>query len=368
MIALVLWFFLNISVTLLNKAFFAKMNAPYPMVITSVHLAVSATLSCMVLLFTSRYGSGDVPRDTQMKLFAMSFLFVANIVVGNASLAHASVPFVQMVRCTIPGLTAVANWIFFNTTYSKRTWLSLIPIITGAMMVCAGEVYLTTTGLSLTLLGCVLCSAKAIVTNQVLVGKDKVGTVPTLRTVATLGFMELGGVAFYFETPFFYDWLPNTTTAMLVLLFFHGVQAFMLNIANFEANKDTSPLVMTVAGNCKHVVTVMSSVALFGSSMTMHGAVGATITMLGAFWYSMEKQRSGEKKDTPADVPAAPEAEKEQLLDSSSLEIPSTTPLSSVAKHPPRFSSLAGMHSRQVIPLETSSPAWVDPEAQATFV
>jgi len=220
MFALVLWFVLNISVTLLNKVFFAKLDAPYPMVITSVHLAVSATLSCVVLLFTSRYGSSDVPRETQKKLFAMSFLFVANIVVGNASLAHASVPFVQMVRCTIPGLTAVANWVFFKKKYSTRTWVSLVPIIMGAMMVCAGEVHLTFNGLVLTLLGCVLCSAKAIVTNQVLVGKDKVGTVPTLRTVATLGCMELGGVAFYVETPFFYEWVPSATTATLVLLFF----------------------------------------------------------------------------------------------------------------------------------------------------
>lgn len=114
-------------------------------------------MAALVLAGTSRYGSTEMTWSKQKKLTGvclfkgagllvslcgsgLSVIFVSNIVVGNASLAYASVPFVQMVRCTIPAMTAGANMLLFKHTFSTRQTLALAAIVFGAVLVCRGEV------------------------------------------------------------------------------------------------------------------------------------------------------------------------------------------------------------------------------------
>eukprot|EP00656_Telonema_subtile_P044550 TRINITY_DN50804_c0_g1_i2.p1 TRINITY_DN50804_c0_g1~~TRINITY_DN50804_c0_g1_i2.p1 ORF type:complete len:306 (-),score=54.87 TRINITY_DN50804_c0_g1_i2:308-1225(-) len=281
------WFTLNISVTMVNKIFYTSLNAPYPWAMTSAHLALSGLLSALLLTgcVTKRYSSEKVPWRTQRKLIGLSFLFVLNIALGNASLVHASVPFVQMVRCTVPAMTAGLSYLIMGTTQSPRELMALVPVVFGAMLVIRGEIQLTVVGAAITLLGCVLCAVKAVVTAQQLSGEDKVSPVALLRTVGCVGTLESIPVVLVWEPGYFQGFLATAPAYVLLLLLLHATQAFALNIANFESTKATSATLMTVGGNLKCVVTSLISVLYFGNPTSYVGMAGVVMTVGGTYWW-----------------------------------------------------------------------------------
>jgi singapore isolate B (sub-type 7) whole genome shotgun sequence assembly, scaffold_28 len=83
------------------------------------------------------------------------------------------------------------------------------------------------------------------------------------------------------------DGLPASAKASWILiLIVHGMLAFLLNIANFNAVKEGGPLMMNVVGNVKQVVMIFLSVFLFGNRMTVMGIIGSVICILGSMWYT----------------------------------------------------------------------------------
>lgn len=285
-----LWFWLNVVVTLLNKTFFATLKAPYPGSITLVHMAMSGALAGATLVgFPRRYASQAIPVDMQKKLCAMSLLFIANIVVGNASLSYCSISFVQMMRCTIPFVTAVLSKLVLGTSLRRREWMALAPIVLGAAIVSYGEVHLTLLGLFLTVLGCVLSALKTVLTKLFLSGEGQLPPLVLLRHVSLLGALMLVPLTRVSEPAFLDAWVPAQSGYVMFLLLLHGAMAFLLNVANFEANKSTSPLLITIGGNVKSVVTVFLSIVLFSVQLTFTGVLGAAITFAGVFWYNYEQ-------------------------------------------------------------------------------
>ena len=75
--------------------------------------------------------------------------------------------------------------------------------------------------------------------------------------------------------------IHSSTFGNICLLLFHGLLAFFLNIANFNAVREGGPLMMNVVGNVKQVVMIILFVYI--------GVVGSVICITGSFWYSYGK-------------------------------------------------------------------------------
>ena len=163
------WMVLNIVVTLLNKTFFSILKCPYPSSVTMVHMIFSGVLSHYALV-TKYTDTRPIPAELNTKLNWMSFLFVANIVLGNAALSFCSIAFVQMVRCTIPAMTAFMAYFILGSKLTNMQMISLLPVIFGAVMVSLGELDLTFVGVVMTLAGCAASALKSILTKVFLSG------------------------------------------------------------------------------------------------------------------------------------------------------------------------------------------------------
>jgi uncharacterized membrane protein len=68
-------------------------------------------------------------------------------------------------------------------------------------------------------------------------------------------------------------------------LLLNGVIAFGLNIVSFTANKKTSALTMTVAGNVKQVLSIILSIVIFDYVINEMNTFGIVLTLLGGVWY-----------------------------------------------------------------------------------
>lgn len=123
-------------------------------------------------------------------------------------------------------------------------------MVAGVAFATRGEYDYTLIGFLLTVLGTVLAAIKTIVTNRVQVGRlklhplDLLLRMSPLACIQTIIYAQLTG-----ELSAVREFAAeNMSTHMLFGLLANGAVAFLLNVVSFTANKKTSALTMTVAG------------------------------------------------------------------------------------------------------------------------
>ncbi|KAK8803545.1 hypothetical protein WA158_001239 [Blastocystis sp. Blastoise] len=298
------WFIVSALVVVLNKSFFSTLKCPYAITLTLIHMVSSCFYSFMVKLFYPSYYNNQVlSKKTFNKLVFMSVLFIVNIVSANYSLRFCSLALDQMVRCTIPAWTAILQYFLIGEKTSFRVCLSLIPVILGSAFL-----WITKIGFIILVFSVLVSTLKGVITKIVLSGEQKVSPLQTLFINSSFGALELVPFSLYVDNVFYTEWIPNSTTKTLLLLAFNGFLAFTVNVSNFEAVKQTSPLVMNVCGNLKQVIMVLFSVYFFGQSITPLGLAGAIMTIIGSLWYTYERYNSMPSKQSVQTEENDPEA------------------------------------------------------------
>ena len=84
--------------------------------------------------------------------------------------------------------------------------------------------------------------------------------------------------------------ISSAPRSSLFILVIHGLLAFLLNIANFNAVKESGVLVMNVVGNMKQVAMIFISLFIFGNKIKPVGILGSVICILGSLWYTYGKE------------------------------------------------------------------------------
>ena len=82
------------------------------------------------------------------------------------------------------------------------------------------------------------------------------------------------------------EWNNLATSRAITVLWINGFLAFFLNVVSFTANKKTSALTMTVAGNVKQVLSIILAVIIFNLSISVVNAFGILCTLGGGAWYT----------------------------------------------------------------------------------
>ena len=71
-----------------------------------------------------------------------------------------------------------------------------------------------------------------------------------------------------------------------VKLAINGILAFGLNYVSFTANKETSPLTMTVAANVKQCLAIILGIWVFRLQVGWLNGIGIIIALAGGAWYA----------------------------------------------------------------------------------
>lgn len=294
------WFTINILVTIMNKAFFKWWGFVFPITLSMVHMICSAIGSYIILR-----GSGiemqKLSFKEQLPVMLFSILFCANIVVGNTSLRFVNVSLVQVVRSIIPGITMALSIVILHKHYARAYYYIIALVMVGVALASYGELEFHMLGFLLTLLVCFLSSLKSVMSAKFLVGKLRFHPFELLYRMSSLASLQMAILSFFLESDGVREWwhahddqqtyaevehgMNHAHFATMVLI--NGVMAFFLNYSNFMATKNSSALSVTVAGNVKHIVTIVASVIVFANPISFINAVGTTITLIGAAMYSL---------------------------------------------------------------------------------
>ncbi|KAI8086024.1 triose-phosphate transporter family-domain-containing protein [Halteromyces radiatus] len=278
------YFVLNLSLTLYNKAILLDFR--YPWSLTAIH-TLCGSIGCYILYILGVFTPAKLNDNENMVMLMFSVLYTINIAISNVSLSLVSVAFHQVIRAMTPVFTVIISIVFLQKSYSKMIYLSLLPVVLGVAFATIGEYDYTVIGFLLTVLGTVLAAVKTIVTNRVQVGRLKLHPLDLLLRMSPLAFVqcvfyayvtgELERVREFSST--------NMTYHLASGLLINGILAFALNIVSFTANKKTSALTMTVAGNVKQVLSIILAVIIFNLNINMTNAFGIALTLFGGAWY-----------------------------------------------------------------------------------
>ncbi|KAI8366703.1 TPT-domain-containing protein [Radiomyces spectabilis] len=279
-----LYFILNLSLTLYNKAILLGFR--YPWTLTAIH-TLCGSIGCYLLYIFGFFVPATLGRNENMVMLMFSVLYTINIAISNVSLNLVSVAFHQVVRAMTPVFTVLISLMFLQKSYSRMIYWSLCPVVLGVAFATAGEYDYTMMGFLLTVLGTALAAVKTIVTNRVQVGRLKLHPLDLLFRMSPLAFVQCLCYAYFTgelaEVQEFSA--TNMTKQLAVGLLFNGILAFALNIVSFTANKKTSALTMTVAGNVKQVLSIILAVMIFKLNINATNAFGILLTLAGGAWY-----------------------------------------------------------------------------------
>merc|ERR1712004_85585 len=82
---------------------------------------------------------------------------------------------------------------------------------------------------------------------------------------------------------------------MGMLLMVSGLNACLLNVANFMVTSYTSPLTLQVLGNVKGCLGIAVSAAILRNTLTLNQGIGVAVCLLGVWLYN---QKGAEHKAT----------------------------------------------------------------------
>ncbi|KAF9403897.1 UAA transporter [Podila epigama] len=319
---LAMYFMLNLTLTIYNKAILSTFHFSFPWTLTGIHTLCSG-FGALTMAHLGYFTPAQLGERENMVMLMFSFLYTLNIAISNVSLNVVSVPFHQVIRAMTPVFTIAISILFLGKRYSFLTYLSLLPLLLGVYMATVGDYSYTAMGFFLTVLGTVLAAVKTVVTNRIQVGRLQLHPLDLLLRMSPLAFVqtvifswmkgELDEVISFCKT--------DMSIQLILALLVNGIIAFFLNYVSFTANKKTSALTMTVAANVKQVLSIVVAVTVFNTTIGFLNGLGIVMTLIGGACYSyvdLREKNQRMRPMTPAlplpSPPAGTPSEKEELL------------------------------------------------------
>ncbi|XP_073102803.1 GDP-mannose transporter GONST5 isoform X2 [Elaeis guineensis] len=171
MLAILQWWGFNVTVIIMNKWIFQKLEFKFPLTLSCIHFICSAVGAYIAIRLLKIKPLIEVdPEDRWRRIFPMSFVFCINIVLGNVSLRYIPVSFMQAIKSFTPATTVILQWLVWRKYFEWHIWASLIPIVGGILLTSVTELSFNIFGFCAALFGCLATSTKTILAESLLHG------------------------------------------------------------------------------------------------------------------------------------------------------------------------------------------------------
>ena len=207
--------------------------------------------------------------------------------------------------------TVAAYAILFNVSYSPRTYISLLPLTIGVMLVCTFDV----SGSNFLGLSCAFGSALIFVSSNIFFKKvmpsgnqtssHKLDKLNLLFYSSGMAFILMIPVWLYcdlpklmavYYAPKHYTYLGGddekraaATHSVLYYFFLNGTVHFAQNIIAFIILSSTSPVTYSIASLIKRVAVICIAILWFAQSVHPVQAFGIAMTFTGLYMYNQAK-------------------------------------------------------------------------------
>jgi len=216
-------------------------------------------------------------------MIPIASFFVGFLLLGNLSLTFNSLGFYQLSKVMTTPTVVLLNFILFGLTINR--W-SLAAVVS----VCCGVLLVTTTGMADNVLGALIAVAAFTVTAlyQIWIGK-KMADLNMSAKQLLLNQAPVGACMLLLLVPFV-DTVPNVLEIPGNTLYYvgaSGILASLLNLSQFLIIERTDALAFNIISQVKTIIILSLSWYSEGRNLTIIDILGVTLTLGGAYAYSM---------------------------------------------------------------------------------
>jgi len=244
------------------------------------------------------------------KWLPLNIFFLAMLVTGTKSLSLLTVPMVTIFKNVQTCVTAFGDWWFFSKTVSVYTLLTLMIMISGALVAGYNDLEYNFWGYVWVIVNCLCGSAYVLYTKLAMdtLKMEKVDNINyncSLSLPFLLVFMFFNG-----ELNLIYanawDSFTNDSIAILTM---NAIFAFGISFASFWVIQTTSPTTFSVLGAVNKIPLTLASIWWFGVEFSPIGGPAVAGSLSGGIIYAYsssrdmmmikkkEKDEKDEKKD-----------------------------------------------------------------------
>jgi drug/metabolite transporter (DMT)-like permease len=297
---IVLYLALNISINLLNKFIISRTGFAFPLAISISHMAFTTFFLMPVMLGTKyRRLHANTLNKNALGLAVIGISFSINLAMNNMSLTLISLSLNQMIRASIPVVTAACSVVLERVVPTTLELLALGAITVGIITVLAKDVHANTTGVTLCALSTVANGVMMSMSGAVLNEKLDVWRLSFYQ--APIVLVTLLPFYIYAEHADVMEYLEKQKAASFAipLIGLTCVIALAYNVVHGIAIKMTSATTTTVIGQGKILFLLFLSALLLEERdfFQLATVMGGTIAIAGFALYSWEKIRINVSKE-----------------------------------------------------------------------
>jgi len=290
-----LWFALNIGYNITNK----KVLNMVPK-LTYMVAFLQLFIGWFYLLPVWGLGIRKAPVLTfeeTKSMIPIVFLHLLTHLGAVVSLSAGAVSFTHIVKAAEPAVSAALSAVVLKQFMPLPVYLSLIPVMGGVAIASATELSFTWLSFGAAMVSNVASAYRGIVGKSALgkpqgknmnaanvyavmtilstilclpisLGMEGQHIIPSLQKIAAAGKMK------------------ELVTQTLLSGFFY----YLYNEVAFLTLDNVAPVTHAIGNTIKRIVIIVTSVLVFGSTMTTQGILGSAIAIGGVFLYSLAKQ------------------------------------------------------------------------------
>ncbi|KAG0641992.1 triose-phosphate transporter family-domain-containing protein [Tuber brumale] len=236
----------------------------------------------------------------------------------TSSIATQKIPvsLVHTIKGMSPLFTVFAYRLLFKISYSRATYISLLPLTVGVMLACSVEFHGNLWGITCAFIGAIIFVSQNIFSKKLFNESSSTGADPSVpphrRKLDKLNLLcYSSGMAFLLTLPL---WLysegfqllqiytregkiplldrigkhgeePLAGHELVMQFIFNGTVHFGQNIIAFILLSLVSPVTYSVASLIKRIFVIVMAIVWFGNKTTTVQAVGISLTFFGLYLY-----------------------------------------------------------------------------------
>lgn len=286
---------LNLSINLLNKFVISRTGFAFPLAISIAHMAFTMIALMPGMIRRDSWAShAETLRKNMHGLIIIGVSFSANIALNNLSLTRISLSLNQMIRSSIPLVTATCSVFIDRKIPSGREIMALVAITLGLCTVLAEDVHANGMGVAICIISTVANGLMMSMIGAVL--HEKLDVLRLTFYQAPIALITLLPIYFYTERLRVIGYMTGQPDAfyVLFLVFLTCVIALAYNVVHATAITLTSATTTTVIGQGKILLLLALSAILLNERDFLDGksCVGGAIAFFGIAMYSWEKTRA----------------------------------------------------------------------------
>uniref|UniRef100_A0A8C4ZVK1 Sugar phosphate transporter domain-containing protein n=1 Tax=Gadus morhua TaxID=8049 RepID=A0A8C4ZVK1_GADMO len=294
---LVLWFFFSFCTLFLNKYILSLLEGE-PSMLGAVQMLSTTIIGCLKM-FVPCCLYKHKTRTEYPSNFVMTMLFVGlmrftTVVLGLVSLKNVAVSFAETVKSSAPIFTVIMSRLILGEYTGLWVNLSLFPIMAGLALCTATELSFNMLGFSAALSTNIMDCLQNVFSKKLLSGDTYKFSPPELQfyTSAAAVIMLIPAWVFLLDIPVIGKngrslvWSQD----VVLLLLFDGVLFHLQSVSAYALMGRISPVTFSVASTVKHALSVWLSIIVFSNHITLLGAAGSVLVLLGVLLYNRARQ------------------------------------------------------------------------------